>query len=310
MRNLLLFSLPILIVFISGCSQQAGQIQYKNDAITIENFIIDNRAPYAGTYTSMEFDVQNNADVTVKKVIVNFFDLPGFTVANLDCGLPTYRVNKDNAYICQFDKIDQLDSRHIAIKLKSTQVKSPTPFTASILVNYDHNGNREAIIPVIDSAIKREPSFKFSQSTPNYGPVVFDIQPLIEREVKVGNQVVKQYWGVNGNEFVTKFVMNEIGTVNDKPPLNVPGKNVIFSTVNLEPTNCPSFDTNPADTPSVQGKYTGTSKFPVNKTFNTLVCTFKPTSAQTEFTSILSVKYSYTYQFIRRENFVIQPPLS
>lgn len=284
-----------LVIFISGCAKKADTIesQFKNDVITIEDFAVDNAAPYSGTPTAIDFDIKNNGDTTVKNVVVNFFDIPGFTVSNLDCGIV-----KSVGNSCTYDEIQSLDTRHITARLVADNVRSPTPFTVSFLVKYSHSGSREAIIPVIDPVLRKEPTFKFSQSTPTFGPVVFDIQPLLEREKLVGDKTVKEYWGIKRNEFVTKFVMREVGTIKDSLPVNIPAGQVTITRVtdNLKVGKCDSFDA-------------GKSKTIVNKTANTLICNFIADSTQSEFTSVLRIDYSYSYEFVRRVNFVVQPPI-
>lgn len=316
MHNRLPLLVPFaLIVFLSGCTQQTGnEVQFKNDAITIENFIVDNIAPYSNTFTSIEFDVQNNVDVTVNNVRVKFFDIPGFSRDKaLDCG-STEEKDPNDSNGCIYT-IESLDSRHVTMKLKADEVKSPTPYTVSVSVTYTHRGFREAIIPIIDSVIKKEPIFKFSQSTPNFGPVVFDIEPLLEREKIVDGRIIKEYWGIAENEFVVRFVMKKTSTISESFQINIDKLvdtrseagyvwALEFTTVNLVPQPCEkNFHTT--------DNKRWLSEKPVNETYNILICSFKPTSTsrQSEFTSIVKITYNYDFGFARRQNFVIQPPI-
>lgn len=288
-----------LIVFLAGCAKEKPtEVQFKNDVITIENLVVENLAPYSGTTTSIEFDIQNNGDKRVKELILNFFDLPGFVPESLDCGVVTTR----QGGTCEFrgtESLESLESRHVAITLKADRVESPTPFKISFSISYAYSGSREAVIPIVDGQVKKEPSFKFSQSEPSVGPIIFDIQPLLEREKKIDNVQIKEYWGVKDRNFVTKFVLRDVGKVEGViKSINIPPGNVEFKElINLNRNSCEHFDGS------------GKSKISVNKTFNTLICLFTPKGTQIEFTSIIKLNFIYNYEFIRSVNFVVQPPL-
>lgn len=290
MNKAFLLILIGFIIFLSGCAKpKPTEVLYKNDVVTIENLVVDTLAPYSEKTVNIEFDVQSNADKPITKITVNFFDTPGFVISKLECP-----ETKDR--ICEYTNVESLDSRHVNLQLTANKVESPTPFTVSFSVKYDYDGKREAVIPVINPLIRKEPVFKFSQSEPTIGPIAFDIQPLLEREKIVDDKIIKEYWAIKGNEFTTKFILKDIGTVKDKIlPINLLSEAVNFTLVNLEPIPCEHFDT--------QGK----SKIPVNKTFNTLICTFKPDFTLDEFTGIIKLDYKYSYEFIRSVNFVVQP---
>jgi len=283
----------VLIVFLSGCVKpETTEVLFRDDAVTIENLIVDTVAPYSETTVNIEFDVQSNADRIVPKITVNFFDMPGFTPKLLNCKTEI----KGPPWKCEYTQMESLDSNHISIKLEALKIESPTPFTVSFSVNYKYDGKKEALIPVINPLIRKEPLFKFSQSEPTVGPILFEIQPLLEREKIVNDKIIKEYWAIKGNEFTTKFVLKDVGTIKNVLPVNIPAENVEFSLTNLKVgSKCENFDAN------------GKSNRYVDKTFNTLICSFIPDAGQAEFTGIIRLSYNYNYEFIRSVNFVVQP---
>ncbi|MEM7827444.1 MAG: hypothetical protein QXD72_01915, partial [Candidatus Aenigmatarchaeota archaeon] len=94
----------------------------------------------------------------------------------------------------------------------------------------------------------------------------------------------------------------DVGTIKNVLPINIPNGLVGLSDlINLEKGEiCDFSGTSSIGIPSTK---------PVNKTFDTLICTFKPKSNQDEFTGIIKINYAYTYEFIRSVNFVVQPSL-
>ncbi|MEM5813950.1 MAG: hypothetical protein QXP82_02440 [Candidatus Aenigmatarchaeota archaeon] len=301
MRQFFIIISIIFVIFLAGCVQKPtkSEIQFKNDVVTIENLIVDTTAPYSENKVNIEFDIQSNADRVIPQITVNFFDIPGFSEPSLDCGLNNAKIDDR---ICRYNQLESLDSIHVRMTLKANKVESPTPFVVSFSVEYSYNGMREAVIPVINPLIRKEPSFKFSQSEPTVGPILFEIQPLLEREKIVGDKTIKEYWAIKDQEFTTKFVLKDVGTIKNVLPINIPNGLVGLSDlINLEKGEiCDFSGTSSMGIPSTK---------PVNKTFDTLICTFKPKSNQDEFTGIIKINYTYTYEFIRSVNFVVQPSL-
>lgn len=294
------------------------ELTFKNDIISVENLAVTNLAPYEGDEIVIEFDLQNNGDKPVSEINVNFFDTPGFESIKLECQL----VGKDNKSEarCDFFSLEPSDSRHISLTLKAKEVDSPTPFKISFSIKYQCNigdmtntcmGSREVLIPIVDGVIKKEPSFKFTQSEPSLGPVKIDIQPQLERQKKIGDKIIKEYWGIVDQPFTVKFVLSNVGTEDKVKEVNIPeGKLVIETDRRLTPIDDKGRPLGLCDFDlSVREESTYTSKKPINETFDTLLCTFKSTSKsfEPEFVSRISVKYEYTYEFIRSVDFIVQP---
>lgn len=297
MKYFLLPSL-LLIIFISGCTQQSAASTLDNNVVTIKNFQFDTPSPISNTPLNINFDVSNNGDKTIPNIDVNFFDTPGFTPTLLECNnLPI-----DIKSGCKFTNVDSLDTRHVHIVLKSSSVASPTKFTVSISVNYAYSGSREATIPIRDplTLATNNPSSQFSQSQSTVGPVTFDIQPLLDKPRQVADKTVTDIWAIKGQEFTTKFILKNLGNIPNTSPVNIPAGNLKFTLTNLQAQSqsCSNF---------VVTDTTGTSSKSVSETQNTLVCNFKPVSDQAEFTGIIKLDYNYNYQFIRGVDFEIQP---
>ncbi len=337
MRTWLLVLLSlVLVIALAGCAtKEPTKIQYKNDVITVENYVVNTLSPYAEETVRIEFDVQNNGDQPAYDVKVNFFDIPGFTInKNLDCGIIDTNNegrSSDNRN-CWYNKLDPLDARKIILELKSpekSQILSPTSYTVSFSISYLYYGVRSATIPIVDGVIKKEPSFKFSQSIPTVGPVVFDIVPMLEREKVVDKKTVKEYWGLSDRIFLTKFVMKHVGKVEGKikpvnafvllggltnlehlgkdwkkvQPCNFGGTSVEFRVLEskLIEISKEFFNT----LRGLDAYYISPNS--VNETYNTLICNFIPSGTDYEFTAMMKIVYFYNYEFIRSETFVVQP---
>lgn len=335
-----------LIIFFAGCAkEEPKELQFKNDVITIENYVTDNVAPYAGGKTGISFDIKNNGDKPVKWVKVNFFDTPGFEIESLDCLEFGQKINNPNekGYInersCKFgdpaadhttlDVIDSLDTRSVKFTLKApTNINSPTPFTVSFSVTYRYGsiqqgntyffgGERTALIPVIDTQFKKEPSSKFSQSEPTIGPILFEISPSLEREKIVDGKTIKEYWATSEpplRSFQTKFILKKMvseGVLKDIQPdatLDCKGKGE--GCIEIQLTNLIIDHESLCDFNDAIIK--GTSKKLVNEKNTTLVCSFFPVlrGLTPEFTSTINILYNYDYEIVRKQNFVVYPAIS
>ncbi|MBI2005447.1 MAG: hypothetical protein HYS80_01670 [Candidatus Aenigmarchaeota archaeon] len=332
-----------LIIFLAGCAEQkTAEVQFKNDVITIENYVVDNVAPYAGEQVHISFDLKNNGDKPVKWIDVSFFDTPGFevTVDSLECSEFGSKIGNINEKSCRFGDedgkmpIDSLDTRSVKITLKSSKnINSPTPFTASFSVMYRYgsisqqntyffSGERTVLIPIVDTTFRKEPSSKFSQSNPTTGPIVFDIIPSLEREKIVDGKTIKEYWGVvdssGPRSFQTKFVMRKIvseGAMKDIPiasgsdckdPKKKEGcVSIQLTSLKIDPkSSICNFNDFPTQ---------GTNKIIVNEKNNTLVCIFTPVTPSgftPEFIGSITIQYNYDYEIVRKQNFVVYPAIT
>lgn len=287
-----------ILVFLAGCAQKSAEINFKNDVITIENYVVDDVAPYADSLTTVRFDIKNNADNLISQIDVVLFDVPGFEVYDIKCqkikagDIPLEKSG------CRFADLEPLDTRSVSLFLRAKLIDSPTPYTVSFSIKYLHKGSREVLVPIIDGITKKEPSFQFTQSETTLGPIFFDILPQLEREKILDGKTIKLYWGITGQSFITKFVMKDRSSITDvkiKPTLVDVGNIEISKSESLKFEKPCDFDEQ------------GRSKVPVNTTFNTLICNFKPEGKTTEYTSTITVNFDYSYEFIKSQDFVVQP---
>jgi hypothetical protein len=288
-----------------GCIGQKPNVivsKYKNDAITIENYYVTNINPISGGITTVQFEVQNNLPYWYKPIPVEiyFFDIPGFTVNNLDCGvILSENDSQPGNTRCIYPNFMSSDSRTVILNLKSKDVEVPTQYTITFSVNYTIDGSRDALIPVVDGTSKKEPSFEFTQSTPTYGPILLDIQPQLEREKIVDNKIVTEYWGTLNTPFDTKFVFSHVGTENPIGNLEIPAGNVKFTLMGLNVSGyCSDFNDN-----------THQSNRSVRLPYDTtLYCTFIPNIPNMpEYAADIIVNFTYAYEYLHDQTFTIQP---
>ena len=310
------------------------QPKYKNDVVTIENYFVSDKAPYTSTSsnevkTTIQFEVRNNGDQAIPYLEIDFFDLSGFSIARdgekikLNCGNLGHQTGNKCVY-SGANAIDSLDGRDVSIILRSPEgIQSPTPYTISFGIRYLYSGSRDFNIPVIDGTTKKQPSAQLRQSQASIGPVVLEIEPAIERTIKVGDETIKQYWGISGDNafpFVTKFRFNHIGTVQGRiKDINITEGNVSLKLSGLDVFGACDFDKGATNSfsinipggskyevPNTQG-YNFISKKPVAIPFNNLICTFIPNQKLAEYTATISVAFAYQYEYIMAQNFVVQP---
>jgi len=300
MRNeWILLTLLVFIIFLAGCANQQTT-QFKNDIITIENYD-STRAIYSGSTTSIDFDIKNNNDDVIGNVEINFFSKICFSVVSLNC--EDGEKNADND-ACIFKDIERGGTRSVSLQLKTKsdiakQIK--TECIVSFYVEYNHTGIRYFNIPIIDTNMMDTPSLTGGQSSSGYGPVLLDIQPLVEREVEIGEETVTQYWGAVDQNFEVHFKFTYAGTI----PIGNPGaEKVILSPeyIRLYPGNYLEVQ-EPCDI--------GKKSIVVpsdDEAQDTLICTFKALPGdQSEYLAQIKVDYDYTYKFIVSESFEIFP---
>jgi len=314
----------LILVALSGCIDQGDTniIKYSNDIITVEERVVSTLNPYAGSTTTIDFLVQNNGDrIEGVDVEVNFFDIPGFNVTRLHC--------QNNETLaegigCYFRHIPPLDVRKVALTLQappSDIIATPTTFTLSYYIAYNYTGYRKADIPVIDDITRHEPIAKFSQSTPSYGPVVFDFEPPVGREKKEDGKIIKEYWGVQGRPFEVKMRIEHVGSssVGSVQPINI-SKGSVKLELKGDLRRAKGFPCNfcnatrPGDCPSEMqdvligkdGRYLFSEKDVIVP--SELMCNFETTkTTQPEVIATIWAEFSYTYKYIRTETFTVQP---
>ncbi len=282
-RQLLLILLA-MVIYLSGCAQsQTKTSSYKTDVVIIEGYTVSS--------TGIEFYVQNNLDTDMAEVRVNFFDT-SVLGAVLKCD--GVRVGGKE---CVFRNIEAGGVRDVLLELNApSPVNKETSYPVSFSVSYSFSGTRMVNIPIVDGVSKKTPSLKFYESGPSSGPILLDIQPELEKDVKtqVGS-TTKVYWGVVGNTFRVNFKFTHVGTI---PNAN----KVVLPPVKLDFKNLQKGDT--------CNVLTKTITIPDTPEKNTLVCNFKAIASsppQPEFYATIQADYSYNYGFTETESFTVYP---
>ncbi len=195
--------------------------------------------------------------------------------------------------------------RHVSLQLK-TKSDVAKQAKAECLVNfyvkYNHTGTRYFNIPIIDTNVMNTPSLKSDQSSSGYGPILLDIQPLVEKEIEIGGKTVKQYWGAVGQNFEVDFKFTYAGTI----PIENPGaEKVTLSAEDIKLTY-------PENYLEIQESCDVGKKSIIipdtDETRDTLICNFKALPGeQPEYLAQIKVDYSYTYKYIVTESFEVFP---
>ncbi|MBI2542803.1 MAG: hypothetical protein HYW24_01315 [Candidatus Aenigmarchaeota archaeon] len=323
-----------LFVLVAGCIDGNHTIVNKNDVVTIENYFVTDPAPFTSTSskpvrTNIQFDVFNNGDQKIPYLEVDFFDLSGFTSDSINCGSFAEKDGNKCIFTGERNSLLPLDSRSITMSLITPKnIESPTPYTVSFAVRYVYHGFRQVNIPIIDGVTKKEPTTQFKQSEPSVGPVVLDIEPSIERTIQVDDQTVKQYWGIGGDNplpFFTKFKFSHIGTVEGRiKDVNITRTNVRFGVSGLQTASdsiCSDFKgydpaeigSNPSEFNidgikfSIPEQMSQFSTKHVLVPFDTLFCTFLADQKTPEYAATISAYFAYKYEFIKSQEFAVQP---
>jgi len=298
MRELILL-LIIMAVFISGCTTTLT-LNFKNDAITLEQYVISSTKLYADSPITITFDVTNNVDAAVKDVEINFFDLPGFKILELNCGIG----QKKGDDVCLFDSIEPLDFKTVSITLQAPNgelIKAPTKFTISFSVSYKYSGFRQANIPIIDQVTLKSPTLKYVSSSPSYGPIKVDFDPPIGRETKKGKQIVREYWGVKGSTFNMKMTFSDVGssTTGTKLPTNISAKDMTVELTGIHVA------------PDLPCDFEGTKTLSPKEDVmlgKDLSCNFVSNDfSEPEKLATIAVDFDYTYKYLRTETLTINP---
>ncbi len=174
-----------------------------------------------------------------------------------------------------------------------------------------------------------------------------DIDPSIEREIIAGDKTIKENWATGGKNplpFLTKFKFKHVGSIEKIKEVNITLSSVRLKPLglsqegtcdfcNITKLECEknlnrivpflgndlqaqrnlSFKVLPVESPilfaldSAPIDYDFYSNKSASVPFDTLICTFKPNINQPEYSASISAFFAYKYEFIKSQDFVIQP---
>ncbi len=257
----------------------------------------------------------------------------------LDCGIGARKGIESK---CVFTNFEPFEVSTISIKLISTyDVSSPTPQTASFAVRYVYLGSREISVPVIDDSTRKQPLTKSRESPASVGPVVLDIEPSLDRQISADGKSATEWWAVGGKNplpFIVKFKFDHIGSIKEK----VTDINISVGSFRLhvngldaqQPCNDFCFKSEGGclaniDSSDRLATFTGTyvanlgpkyykynpdisngelysTKSPRMST-DVFICTFKPNKQNPEYSATIEGNFVYKYEYIKKQDFVIQP---
>ena len=307
-KDIFLLSLVVVVIF-SGClDTPGGELGYKNDIITIEDYYVSNVEPYPDEVVTIEFLVQNNGEATVPRVEIGFPTHPGFEITELFCEGGS--IMDDDACVfdssTQFGEIESLDSRRVLIELKTIDVKllDPQSYTTYYYVKYIHTGFKEMNIPIIDGTTITEPQSQYSESSSTYGPIQMSFELVPRGESVVDGRTTKKYWGVGEMPFkvemhFTHVGSSSIGTISD--PRIEAGNVKIDLRNSLTATRPCDFYAEGDDTDSVLISDDDV-KIPGELSCNFMSVQFD----DPETTATIKAEFDYEYRFGNYEQFEIQ----
>jgi len=303
--QIVLLSLIFILVFFSGCINLFGSTTtsyYKNDVITLEDYVVTETSPIPGSSTTIKFTIRNNGDREVPKAIVNFFDTKGFQT-DVECK----NGNKLNEHACEYTNIPSLDERGFAITFKIPELKElrgSMSFNFNYMISYDYQGSRRITIPIIDDEKIKQPLTKFQTGQPSIGPIAADFDPPVGRTTKSGNQVVKEYWGVKNSPFEIKVNFKQVGST---AVGTVTPTNITAGKASLKLTGMTVDSERTCDFSGTSGTISSKSDVTVPAT---LICFFRASFTSVcpptcEKTVAIDALFSYTYSIQRSEAITI-----
>src|SRR3972149_2856977 len=211
-------------------------ISTNNNIITIGSYSVSSLKMFPDELTTVSFLVQNNGDHEVLTGSINFYDLGGMNFISLSCDEyvgGTLVVYQPPKYLtppaCSFD-LKPFQSKKIILILQAPKIGSLTTFKISYLINYPYSQTKSAVIPIIDGTTRTKPLGKFSESqpsyspdtlTPSYGPLQLSYKPPVGGTTNVNNQIINEYWGVNGQPFRLELQLSHVGTVDGAQPVRL-----------------------------------------------------------------------------------------
>lgn len=303
----------LCIVAISGCTQQTPTEKYSNDIISVEEYYVSSLKPYAGSVTTMEFLLQNNGEYPVEWVEINFFNIQGFEVEQLNCQGTEAIDNR-----CIFDvsnaygPLEVGDVRKVSLLLRAPskdKIKVPTSLRIDYYINYTYFGFRKANIPIIDGTTITRPISQFSQSTSTYGPIQMSFEPPIGGVRKEDGKTIYEYWGVEDRPFEVKLKFNHVGT-SEVDTVAIEKGNITLDLKGIEKIEGLPCDFCSVEEEGCPGKKPGylysTRRIKIP---STLICNFQLAipNPPPEIVATIWADFTYTYKFIRSETFEVQP---
>jgi len=316
-KDIFLLSLIVVVIF-SGCLESSGgELGYKNDIITIEDYYVSNLKPHPKETVAIEFSIKNNGEESVPRVEIGVPIYPGFEIEELYCEggraiddeTCVFDDNEDSNY----GKIESLDWREVRIKLKTMNMSllDPLDYITQIYVGYDYSGLREMHIPIIDGTTRKRPMSAYSQSSATYGPIRLDYELIPRGETVVDGQSVNEYWGVNMTPFKVEMKFTHVGSMSigtiNQPQIWAGNIRVNVKNTLTTPSQCDFIIEDILSESSGHSGYILLSQDDLNVP-DELMCNFQSVPFDDpETTATIETQFFYKYRYTVSEEFEIQP---
>lgn len=306
-RKILLLT-SVAVIFLSGCIGQEGEgeIQYKDDIITIGEYTVDNINPYERSLTTISFLIQNNGDRLEGVDVDISFNIDPFTVEKLVCDFDEVTAPTDGVYMCELNDIVSLDFRQVAITLRAPEVEESTSFPISYTIKYHYNGYRKADIPLIDGTTIRRPMGKYSQSEPSYGPIELIFEPPVGSSHKEDSKIIKEYWGILGRPFEVKMNFRHVGSgsVGVVSPTTIHEGDVkLILSPNIERVRELTCHFSGSGEQLISNR-----NITIPKGKAELTCNFQTIEiTPPESLATITAEFEYDYEYTRTESFTVEP---
>jgi hypothetical protein len=307
-KNIIFIIVLITIVLHSGCVGQDGKDGgpvYSDDALALLDYKTNTRV-YHNEETSIEFWLTNQVEWDIRNVNVKLFNPNVFTVTKIICE------NKENigGNSCYFDKIPTTEARRVRIFLKAPSKEEigtlENSYKVDLSVKYDYDGESFCNFRIL--SLEKENTETKIQLTQTTGPVKVKIEPsfLIEEKTDQGTKTISD-WTVEGKPFNIKISNENVGSLGSDyefPKISLSDFKMYLENVRLR-----SEDKGSCDFDWFNGDDRILTKDGIIvPTEKPLSCILIPneTIDQPEVPGMIRIQYSYTYEFIKSENFKIE----
>jgi hypothetical protein len=315
-KTIVLLLAMVCIVALSGCTEllemmklpsTSGIIEYDDDVITIEYYSVSSLKPYAERPTTIRFFLRSNAQHDVENLVLNFFNIQGFSESERELYCDGADEIDDN-WKCTYNTFEEGEEKKVWIRLMSPdkeKIAKPTILRVDYNVSYDYFGTREAHIPIVDEMTIVKPRSKFSQTANSYSPIHVSFEPPVG-SVRIEDGVeIKEYWGTQNEPFELKMNFKHVGSSS----IGTIGNLVIDKgAVTLRTSGLSIFNELPCDFDFVESRDEMVSTKSV-KVPGTLSCYFTLTTENPlpEVSETVQAEFDFSYSFVRSQEFEVQP---
>jgi hypothetical protein len=292
MRRFIPLTLIFIFVFFSGCNKKP-EPTCSNNGVDIVSYSVNPVGTLSpGDIVSINYWLQNKGSYDATNVNIDFFDIPGFEMVELECD-----ENRIAGKSCNLGNIKA--GENCVGEMKGftgvLKAKEAGQATISFSVNYNYHGNSKLSFNIWNKNTIEQWGQKQQKTT--YGPVQTHINSdfLMQRMVDGKEETITE-WIEEGQRFTLKIDVNDVSTLNTQQSSGkIPASNFKIKFSHVKP----------------EGDCNFTSGFPNQDiqypTEEPLKCNLKADPVDQEFVlGSVEADYDYNYAFIRQMDFEIQ----